>query len=87
MKVDAGLEIDSRSALSQPTRRCCQRFRQPRQAASIGKSAQEQSISVKLGWNSNEVNVHVHHVPSKARSREKLVDVSILTKVFLCPAA
>ena len=43
------------------------------------------TLTVKLGWNSN--NVNVHPVPLKARSPEKLMDVSVFTKMILCPAA
>ena len=45
-------------------------------AASIGKSAQEQTPTAHLGWNSDYVNVHVdaveRHFEMKAGSPEKL---------------
>ena len=42
-------------------------------------------LTVKMGWGSNNVNVHL--VPLKARSPEKLMDVSVFTKKNLCPTA
>ena len=83
MKVDSDLEVDP-LLLSQPTRRCLERFRQLLHAASVGKSLPD---NFWLIWVGIPMFVNVHAVHLKARSPEKLMDVSVFTKMVLCPAA
>ena len=84
MKVDADLEIDSRSAL--PAHSQVLSTLQTTSASCIDwKSGPRADNFCQIGLEIPIMNVHP--VPLKARSPEKLVDVIVFTRMILCPAA
>ena len=84
MKVDSDLKVDSRSALPRPLAGVFNASDNLGMLHRLEIRPKDRLCLDNLGWNSDDVNVHP--VLLKARSLQKLMDVSVFERTWF-PAA